>query len=112
MDSSMRGEAEGRRRVLVVNDEAPFRELLSIALAENGHVVERARDGEEARDMVRSRHYDRIVLNLWMPRMGGQQLYQRIKGYREELAKGAFSLPGLPAVRWCGSSLLAPGTFQ
>jgi CheY-like chemotaxis protein len=58
------------------------------------YLVERARDGEEAWDLIRAKDYDRIILNLWMPRMGGQELYHRIKEYSEELATRCIFITG------------------
>ena len=81
-------------RVLAVNDESAFREILSVALLSEGHTVDQARDGEEAWDMLRSRHYDCIILNLWMPRMGGQELYQRIAEYNSDLARRCIFITG------------------
>jgi DNA-binding NarL/FixJ family response regulator len=67
-------------RVLVADDEAPFRELLSILLAlEDGiELVGSARDGEEAVELARSLKPDVILMDVEMPGMSGFQATEEI----------------------------------
>jgi CheY-like chemotaxis protein len=104
--------AEIKPRVLIVNDEVAFRELLSISLAEDGRQVDRARNAEEAWDMVQSQHYDCIVLNLWMPWMNGQTLYYRIKEYSEELAQSCIFVTGAHRSQGVQEFLAATGNLS
>ena len=58
-------------RVLVVEDEAKMADLLARALAEEGHVVDVARRGEDALWMARAVAYEAIVLDLMLPDLDG-----------------------------------------
>ena len=80
------GKIKGRR-ILVVDDEAVFTDPLCRILSREGHVVEVARDGEEAWQAIMRKKYECILMDVRMPGMGGKELYRRIKGSDEELAK-------------------------
>ncbi|MCH8898374.1 MAG: response regulator, partial [Chloroflexi bacterium] len=73
--------------ILVVDDEAVFTDPLCRILSREGHVVEVARDGDEAWQAIGKKKYDCILMDVRMPGMGGKELYRRIKGSDEELAK-------------------------
>ena len=64
------------KRVLVVDDQTPVRELVATVLASDGHSVETARDGADAlRLLDSSKRYDLIVSDLKMPGLDGPSLY-------------------------------------
>jgi CheY-like chemotaxis protein len=65
--------------ILVVDDEASVRQLYLDALAEAGHRVEAAADGEEALSRLRSGRVPCVVLSdVRMPRMDGWELSRAI----------------------------------
>jgi len=70
------GEAS---RILVVDDEPLNRILLSTGLQEAGYAVETAEDGRQALEMLGSRPYDAVLLDLIMPRMDGYQVLAEMK---------------------------------
>jgi PAS domain S-box-containing protein len=82
------------RRLLVVNNEPEFRELLALTLSPESYRVDRAKDGNEAWDMVRRQAYDCILQNIFMPGMDGRQLYTLIKGYNADLARKCIFVTG------------------
>ena len=67
------------KRILVADDEPGIRSALSRLLTLEGYQVDLAKDGKEAWDKVRASSYDHILLDLKMPIMDGQQLFQLIK---------------------------------
>lgn len=69
---------ESRRRILVVDDAAMFRELESLFLARCGHVIT-ASDGTEGLEIARRERPDVVVADLDMPGMRGDELCRRIK---------------------------------
>jgi CheY-like chemotaxis protein/signal transduction histidine kinase len=78
------GEAEGR--LLVVDDNAMNRDLLSRQLARQGYIVLTAPDGAEALRILESQTVDLILLDVIMPKMDGVETLRRLKakeGLRE-----------------------------
>ena len=73
--------------ILVVDDEAVFTDPLCRILSREGHVVEVARDGEEAWQAITRKRYECILMDVRMPGVGGKELYRRIRDKDEELAK-------------------------
>jgi signal transduction histidine kinase/DNA-binding response OmpR family regulator len=63
--------AERTPRILVVDDEANIRELLTQEFVEAGYTVTTAANGREAVAKVRSERPDLIVLDVMMPEMNG-----------------------------------------
>jgi signal transduction histidine kinase/CheY-like chemotaxis protein len=60
-------------RVLVVDDSADNRTLISITLSEMGALVDLASDGKEAVDRALNSSYDVVLMDLQMPRMDGHE---------------------------------------
>ena len=75
----------GRARVLVVDDEASIRDLLSRTLALAEYEVDTAADASSALDRVRSVAYDVLVADLKIPGMDGLTLIRQVKRIRSEL---------------------------
>ncbi len=71
-------------RVLVVDDDASTRLLLSRFLRDLGHEVLTATDGVEALDVLEKERIRLVITDWVMPRMDGLELCQRIR-------KGPFS---------------------
>ena len=69
--------------ILVVDDEPNIRELLSRYLESEFYVVDVAEDGREAWQKVQNKKYDCTFLDLRMPGMSGQDLFQLIQGIGE-----------------------------
>lgn len=65
--------------LLIVEDDADLRRILSLQLQHIGYRVELAADGEEGFDRARELVPDLILLDLMMPGMDGFQLLKRIK---------------------------------
>jgi excisionase family DNA binding protein len=76
---------QGRQRVLVVDDEASIRDLLSKTLALAEYDVDTAADASTALDRVRGTMYDLMIADLKMPGMDGLTLIRQVKRIRAEL---------------------------
>ena len=72
-------------RVLVVDDEASIRDLLSKTLALAEYEVDTASDASTALGRVRASEYDLLIADLRMPGMDGLTLIRQVKRYRAEL---------------------------
>jgi uncharacterized protein (TIGR02266 family) len=73
---------ENRKKILIVDDTAMFRELESLFLASAGTVLG-ASTGAEALEIARREHPDVLVADLDMPDMDGETLCRAIKADRD-----------------------------
>lgn len=67
------------RRILVVDDEPPIRDILRFQLENAGFEVSCAEDGEEGLQMVSELAPDLVLLDLMIPQMDGYEVCRRIK---------------------------------
>ncbi len=74
-----------RQRVLVVDDEAGIRDLLSKTLALAEYDVDTAPDGTSALDRMRAFNYDLLIADLKMPGMDGLTLIRQAKRIKADL---------------------------
>ncbi len=71
---------ENKQHILVVDDDARLRDLLTRYLGEQGFVVKAVGDGQQL-DKARSReHYHLLVLDLMMPGEDGLSICRRLRG--------------------------------
>jgi len=66
-------------RVLVVDDEASVRVSLQRYLAGRGHDVETTASGEDALARLRATSYDAVIVDMRMPDLSGEQLFERLR---------------------------------
>ena len=96
--------------ILVVDDQADYRQLLRAILEGVGYVVFEAEDGWQAVAMALERHYEVVLMDIRMPGLNGIETFQRIRevdpqvrvifitGYeleslaREALRQGAYNV--------------------
>lgn len=73
-------------KILIVDDEAPVREMLKRGLVQmGGFSVEVAQDGSEAIEKVEKDVFDLVLTDLKMPEIDGIDLLKIIKGMRPEV---------------------------
>jgi len=72
-------EPKTKARILIVDDEASYVQLLRFILERNGYEVAEAHDGEEALRMIMPFAPDVVLLDVIMPTMDGFEACQRIK---------------------------------
>ena len=66
-------------RLLVIDDETVFVEVLAKRLGRRGVDVEKAFSGQQGIQMLRHRDYDAVLLDLKMPDMDGIEVLKVIK---------------------------------
>ena len=66
-------------RVLVVDDEASVRVSLQRYLAGKGHDVETTPSGEDALARLKASQYDAVIVDMRMPDLSGEQLFERLR---------------------------------
>ncbi len=64
--------------ILVVDDEPDIRQLIQEILQDEGYQVAVAKDGEEARTLIRKELPELILLDVWMPDIDGITLYKQL----------------------------------
>jgi CheY-like chemotaxis protein len=69
-----------QKTILIIDDEADFREIFSIKLAAAGYHIETASDGEEGIKKVRELRPDLVLLDVKMPGIGGEEVVSRLRG--------------------------------
>ena len=66
-------------RILVVDDDRATRHVLSKVLTSAGFTTTVAKDGVEALKALRTRRFDLMLLDVWMPRMNGLDLLAQLR---------------------------------
>jgi two-component system response regulator AtoC len=62
-----------KKRLLIIDDEANMRHMLSTVLKKADYQVETAADGVEGLEMIQQSPYDFILCDIKMPNMGGME---------------------------------------
>ena len=92
----MTAQHHPHKRILVVEDSFPARELMSMILGGVGYMVSTAANGEEAIQRIRSfGKPDLILLDLRMPVMDGWTLSEKLKQDAELASIPVVVLSGL-----------------
>ncbi|HEV8617339.1 MAG TPA: response regulator [Methylomirabilota bacterium] len=69
----------GRKRLLVIDDEAEVAAVMAEALEREGHTVDVAPNGAVALDMVAGAAYDLILTDTKMPVLDGEGFYEELR---------------------------------
>ena len=80
--------------VLVVDDEPMILDLFARHLRANGFKVDTAENGEQAWREVQTKSYDCVIMDLKMPDVSVEELYEAIENYDEDLARKVVFLSG------------------
>jgi two-component system, NtrC family, nitrogen regulation response regulator NtrX len=62
---------KNKLRILIIDDEAPIREVLSESLRDDGYEVMVAPDGPSGLEVLKTFQPDICFLDIWMPKMDG-----------------------------------------
>lgn len=70
-----------RRRILVVDDEAPVRNIAVNMLSFLGYEIIEAGDGEQALEIIEKgdQHIDALFLDIYMPKLSGRDTFRKIR---------------------------------
>ena len=84
--------------VLIVDDEANYRNTLSKILTVKGYETTLAEGGFQALDIMNDREFDVVLMDIKMPAMNGVETYKKMKAIRPEtvvIMMTAFSVENL-----------------
>ena len=70
------------KRLLVIDDEANMRHMLSTVLKKAGYVVDTASDGSEGLQMIERAQYDFVLCDIKMPKLNGMEF---LKSSRDKI---------------------------
>jgi two-component system nitrogen regulation response regulator NtrX len=65
--------------ILIVDDEKGIRESLGALLRDEGYTVDVVGSGEECLEVIETRHYDLVLLDIWLPKLDGLETLERIQ---------------------------------
>jgi len=82
-DQGERRKVDGKKRVLIVEDDRMIRTLVKLLLEREGYAVIQAANGREGIDMARLERPDLVITDLMMPEADG---YQVLKALRADAA--------------------------
>jgi DNA-binding response OmpR family regulator len=106
----------GAHRILVAEDDADIRDLVSDVLEATDYTVVAAEDGSEALSIAHSQSFDLFLIDLNMPRVDGETF---CRTYRERggstpviLLTAASAASAAAAVEACGAVAYIPKPFQ
>lgn len=68
-----------KKKILVVDDEPDFLELIKIRLEANKYDVITARNGKEALEKIRYEQPDAVLLDILMPKLDGLKVLEKIR---------------------------------
>jgi len=73
-------------KILIIEDEASFRRVLSKILAEENdqYVVFEAADGEEGLEKIKNDDFDLVICDIKMPKKDGEEVLQEAKKIKPE----------------------------
>ena len=69
-------------KILVIEDEIMTAKNVKAAFELNGMETEIAEDGEAGLKLIREKEYDLVLLDLKMPKMGGEEVLKEIRKIR------------------------------
>ena len=74
------------KRILIVDDEPGIRTVLRDILSDEGHQVLVAEDGFECLRILKEHTMNLVLLDVWLPNMGGMDVLKKIRDEYPELA--------------------------
>jgi CheY-like chemotaxis protein len=76
---------ENKKKILLVDDEPNFVELIRHRLQVNGYEVVAAADGKEALDILKEEKFDAVLLDILMPQMDGLTTLKLLRKHDKHL---------------------------
>ncbi|MDX9799852.1 MAG: sigma-54 dependent transcriptional regulator [Spirochaetia bacterium] len=72
-------------KILIIDDEENIREVLSGILEDEGYAAESAKDGLEGLSKAEKGDFDLVILDVWLPGMGGMEVLDKLKISKPDL---------------------------
>jgi len=85
------------KAILLVDDDRQLAVVLQWILADQNFLVDVANDGEEALLKIRANEYDAVICDVMMPKLRGDELYQKALEERPDLGDRFIFITGFAA---------------
>lgn len=108
----MASDCAPKLRVLVADDQAAVRDMLSEFLSCEGHQVEQAVDGADAWARLEDQTYDYVILDLRMPEMNGLEVLRLMRRLTPRPRTILVTGEKTPFIEQTALSLGAAGCYQ
>ena len=72
-------------KILIVEDEADYAELMAMVLEAPGRAIQTASDGEEAWRLLQRESFQLVLTDLRLPGISGMELLARLRAQRPDL---------------------------
>ncbi|MCM8790687.1 MAG: response regulator [Candidatus Omnitrophica bacterium] len=76
---------ERKKKILVVDDEIEFLNMIKLRLEASGYDVVTATNGKEVFDRIREHKPDAILLDILLPGMNGLEVLKRIRNENKQI---------------------------
>jgi CheY-like chemotaxis protein len=76
-----------KKRILIVDDQDRIRDIYRNLFINEGFGVIEAADAQAANEIIKNQQLDLILLDIKMPQVGGQTLYEVIRLFHKNKAK-------------------------
>lgn len=76
---------EGKRRILIIEDEKRVADILKISFEEHGYHVTTAYDGYIGKNIIENKDFDLIILDINLPLINGYELCKEIRKSNKEV---------------------------
>ncbi len=87
-------------RILLVDDDEPFTEVLGDFLSRRGHAVSACCDPQEASALADSAAPELAILDFDMPKLNGHELMEKLRGREAFVEMPVVFLSGVEALRF------------
>jgi len=84
----------GAKRILLIEDDADYIELLKESLEINDFSVDNAKNGKDALNLVLKTDFDAIVCDMVMPELSGDMFYLAVQRSKPHLCKRFIFISG------------------
>jgi CheY-like chemotaxis protein len=84
-----------RPRALIVEDDAPTREVLRSIVAGEGFAVDAVGSGESALDLLSRQKYTMVLLDIVLPKMSGAELMEHLHVHSPAVLESVVVVTGL-----------------
>ena len=92
-------------RVLVVDDDFNFQNVLREILSNEGHEIQVASDAEEAMALIKTQDFDVAVIDIILPGISGMDLLEAI--HKDSSSVQVIIMTGAPTIETAASAVRA-----